>query len=208
MFGNPMGEGLDMNLVTAQMHRGTAVPMDQRTNTLQMAPSAVATRAIGPATDMAQLTERGTIPMLTGDPNTGGGGTSIGPAPGCLTAAQVALIVNCAANPSPGCEGLLASSGLPLCASEKLPLPPCRDDQMAASISYCDQYGPNGPDAGKNGVCWAAMKDAAWYAAMKGLAPCPDSEGAKKKKMLMWGGIILAVAAVGGVGYWYATKKD
>lgn len=203
MFGNPMGEGLDMNLVTAQMKRGTAIPMDQRTDTLQMAPSAVAARTIGPATDMSQ---RGTIPMLTGDP-AGGGGTSIGPAPGCLTAAQVALIVNCAANPAAGCEGLLASSGLPLCASEKLPLPACRDDQMVASISYCDQYGPNGPDAGKNGVCWAAMKDPAWYAAMKGLPPCPGSEAEKKKKMLMWGGIILGVAVVGGVGYWYATKK-
>lgn len=203
MFGNPMGEGLNMEQVTAQMHSGAA-PMDQRTATLQPAPSAVATRTIGPAVDMSQ---RGTVPLLAADPNAGGG-TTLGPAPGCLTAAQVALIVNCAANPSADCAALLASSGLPLCASEKLPLPACRDDQMAGSISYCDQYGPNGPDPAKNAICWAAMKDPAWYAGMKSLPPCPGSQGEKKKKMLMWGGILLAVAAVGGVGYWYATKKD
>ena len=191
MFGN-LGDGLDMSKVTAQMGP-TAAPLDQRTNTITMAPSAVATRAIGPAYNPA-------------DP---GGGSSMS-LPGCLTAAQVALIVNCAVNPgSPDCAALQASSGLPLCPGQTLPLPNCRDDQMQSGISYCDQYGPNGPDAGKNGVCWAAGKDPEWYQSMKALPACPGSslEQAEKKNTLMWGGILLAIAVVGGGLYWYTKKK-
>jgi hypothetical protein len=200
MFGN-LGQGLNMDLVTAQMQPSTmdyrqVAPADQQTMTLRMAPSDVATRTIGPAS-----TDAGLLPA------TPGGSTTFGPGPSCLTAAQVALIVNCAANPSADCAALVAASGMPLCSTEKLPLPSCRDDQIQAGISYCDQYGPSGPDPVKNAVCWAATKDPAWYAAMKGLPPCPGSDAEKKKKMLMWGGILLGVAVVGGVGYWYATKK-
>lgn len=203
MFGD-----LDMTGVLAQQPGGggwtSRSPADQQTVTLRYAPSAVAPAQLAPATD---ITQRGVIPTLAAETGAGGGGTSIGPAPGCLTAAQVALMVNCAANPSPECASLMASSGLPICPGEKLPLPGCADDQMAAGISYCDQYGPSGPDPAKNAVCWAAMKDPAWYAGMKALPPCPGSQAEKKKKMLMWGGILLGVAVVGGVGYWYATKK-
>lgn len=172
---------------------------DQSTSTLQYAPSAVATRTLAPAVDMSS---RGVVPSQGGE-----GLTTLGPAPGCLSSAQVALLVNCAANPSPDCAALMASSGLPLCPGDKLPLPQCKDDQVVAQLSYCDTYGPSGPDPVKNAFCWAATKDAAWYAGMKALPPCPGSEAEKKKKMLMWGGILLGVAVLGGVGYWYATKK-
>jgi hypothetical protein len=166
---------------------GAGAPIDQRTNTLVRVDSAVQSQPIGPAYDATR-------------------GGSLGP--GCLSAVQVALIVNCVANPgSPDCAALQAASGQPLCAGQTLPLPTCRDAQMKSGIAYCDQYGPNGPDAARNAVCWAVTKDPAWYAGMKALPPCPGSEEEKSKKMLMWGGILLGVAVVGGVGYWYATKK-
>jgi hypothetical protein len=176
------------------------------TRTIVASPSPVAPQPVGPAYDYSR---------------TGGGGggqqqmtafaASTFQAPTCLTAAQVAYLVDCAANPgTEDCQALLGRSGMPLCAGEELPLPKCRDAIVQASIAYCDQYGANGPDAGKNGVCWAAGKDPEWYQSLKALPACPGTEVAAdetKKKTLMWGGILLAVAVVGGGIYWYAKKK-
>jgi len=190
---------------------------DMATRTLTVAPSAVAPRAIAPAPSAVET--RAVGPAYDYSRTSGGGGgqqtmtdfaTSTFQAPTCLSAAQVAYLVDCAANPgSEDCQALLARAGMPLCAGDVLPLPTCRDAYVQSSIAYCDQYGPNGPDAGKNGVCWAAGKDPEWYQSMKALPACPGSslEQAEKKNTLMWGGILLAIAVVGGGLYWYTKKK-
>lgn len=166
-----------------------------------------------PAEQYAQPIGQVRQQMYSAQPIVQGGGAQQSPimsmsttqAPACLTPDQIQQITNCFANPgSPNCTALLANAGLPLCVGSQIPMPQCKDTTFAAQLSYCEKYGPTGPDQAGNAFCWLASKDPAWYDAAKKLPACGGA-ATGGKSMLMWGGILLAVAAVGGIT-WYALK--
>lgn len=145
---------------------------------------------------------------------------AIGPgvaAPGCMGTDLAVALMQCIGDPTgAGCAALLtpANLALPLCpGAPPPPLPACLDPSMLAGTQYCDQYGMSGPNPSANAVCFLAQKNPAWYAALKALPPCagtpgptPTTPSDTTHKLVMWGGILLAIAAVGGAA-WYFTKK-
>jgi len=153
----------------------------------------------------------------------------------CLNTQQLLALAACVAGtPPPGvspsvfqqtCQAARQSGmfSFPICPGAALPpVPACLDDAAQKNVIYCERY-PNsdGPDAVRNGVCWAARKAPAWYDALKAVPFCPmpgqtppepeappaEPPQSTDPNYLLWGGLILlAVGVVGGTVY-YATKK-
>ena len=151
----------------------------------------------------------------------------------CLSLAQVQLLGACfGKTPPPGMDPAFFNEacaaakrnnlfGLPYCPGEQLPaVPGCLDATWSANLSYCEQY-PNsdGPDVGKNAICWAARKSSAFYNAVKAAPPCgadadgggggggPVQEDGEEPNYMLWGGLALLLVAAGGGIYYYAKKK-
>lgn len=121
---------------------------------------------------------------------------------------------------------------MPMCPGQPMPpIPGCADADWITRMLYCEQYPQNdGPNPFLNAMCWAGRRDMSWYQSALSVPSCdtppptaytpppaeppiyiePESTPTTEKierNYLMWGGILLAVVAVGGAGVYYATRK-
>jgi hypothetical protein len=100
----------------------------------------------------------------------------------CLKGLEALFIAGCMADPSiEGCATFasdpanLALLGLKLCPGEpRAGVPQCADAALRQALSYCEQYGFQGPDKRMNGLCWLSQTAPEYDAALKALAPCPS----------------------------------
>lgn len=151
--------------------------------------------------------------------------TTTSEAPSCLTPEMVQLAVPCFTGQIPPgydanafnvmCSRAKASGimDLPLCPDYPLPaIPTCLDATQEELVSYCKQYGASGDDGAKNAVCWAALKDPAYFEQFASVPVCggePPAEEEKKAAMggvVMWGGLALLAVVGGGVIYYFAKR--
>jgi hypothetical protein len=100
---------------------------------------------------------------------------------------------------------------LPLCPGYPLPeFPGCLDPSQQYMVGYCKEHGSDGPDGASNAICWAVLKEPAWFAQYADIPHCgeiPNGKGEGVSTAVMWGGLFLLLAVGGGVTYYYVKKK-
>ncbi len=150
--------------------------------------------------------------------------------PTCLTADQAGFLGGCIAQLPPSgvtpadhqaaCNDYMWMADLPYCpGTERLEFAECLSADLVEGIDYC-HYG-DGSNLFYNGLCWGAMKDAAWWQQWINIQPCagvssprpPPSqyvepangngngaEAVQGSKMMLYAGLgIGALVLIGGV---------